>query len=318
MLERGGIENVQARSMKLSVVIPTYRRAESLNRCLEGLHKQIRPADEILVVTQTEDDESSRLLESWSEWPVLKKIQQPAGGAVSQYNSGLDASKGEVIAVTDDDAVPRPDWLLRIERYFMEFPDLGGVGGRDFVRENGVELHGDAHLIGVVQPFGRIVHNHHIGTRLLTNVDILKGVNMAFRAVAIGDLRFDTSLRGNGAQTCLDMAFSFGVQKRGWRLLYDPEVAVDHYPARRFDADQRGAPSIEAIENNSFNIYLTLRRHMRRGLRRRAALSWANWIGVERSPGILRGLVSGLKGDRFGIEMRQATKRAWVAAQRSA
>jgi len=25
----------------------------------------------------------------------------------------------------------------------------------------------------------------------------------------------------------------------GWKLIYDPRVAVDHYPAQRFDEDQR-------------------------------------------------------------------------------
>lgn len=281
--------------MKISVVIPTYRRPDSLNRCLEGLRKQVRSADEVLVVTQERDEESLRIAALWSHWPAVRVLRQAGGGAVAQYNLGLESSGGDVIAITDDDSVPRPDWLFRIERWMTEDKDLGGIGGRDVVHENGVPIPGTARLVGIVQWFGRIVHNHHLGTRVASNVDILKGVNMSFRAAAVADLRFDTDLRGEGAQVCLDMAFSLAVKKRRWRLLFDPEVIVDHFPAQRFDPDQRKAPTLQAIENSSYNLFLTVRRHMKRGWRRNMALGWAYWIGIERAPGVIRGLVSLLR-----------------------
>jgi cellulose synthase/poly-beta-1,6-N-acetylglucosamine synthase-like glycosyltransferase len=301
--------------VKISVVIPTYRRPDSLNRCLEGLQKQVRSADEVLVVTQKGDEESLRLPEVWSHWPALKVLRQSGGGAVGQYNLGLQSSRGDVIAFTDDDSVPRPDWLLRIERWLIENEDLGAIGGRDIVHENGIPVPGNARLVGVVQWFGRIVHNHHLGTCVAPDINILKGVNMSFRASAVGELRFDTDLRGQGAQVCLDMAFSLAVHKRKWRLLFDPEVIVDHFPAQRFDPDQREAPSFQAIENSSYNLFLTIRRHMKRGWRRRMALGWAYWVGIERTPGFLRGLLSLVRRDKAGISMRAAARRAWNAAK---
>ena len=301
--------------MKISVVIPTYRRPDSLNRCLEGLRCQARSADEVLVVTQDGDEESLRIAELWSHWPTVKVLRQTGGGAVGQYNLGLESSTGDVIAITDDDSIPRPDWLLRIERLLIENKDLGGVGGRDIVHENGVPIYGNARLVGIVQWFGRIVHNHHLGTRMGPDVDILKGVNMSFRTAAVGGTRFDTDLRGQGAQVCLDMAFSLAVQKRNWRLLYDPEVIVDHFPAQRFDPDQRHAPSFQAIENSSYNFFLTVRRHMKPGWRRNMALNWAYWVGIRHTPGLIRGLLSSLRGDKAGIAMRSAARRAWTEAK---
>ncbi|HET6145527.1 MAG TPA: glycosyltransferase family 2 protein [Candidatus Acidoferrales bacterium] len=302
--------------MKISVVIPTYRRADSLNRCLQGLQNQIRPPDEVVVVTRSGDGESNSLLDQWHTLPLRKLVCDDVKGAVSQYNLGLDQSQGDVIAVTDDDAVPRPDWLSRIERHFAQDDKLGGVGGRDIVYENGSPISGPAKAVGVVRWFGRIIHNHHLGSRKKSDVHILKGVNMSFKAMAIEGIRFDSDLRGQGAQTSLDLAFSLCVHKRGWRLLYDPELIVDHYPATRFDGDQRTAPDMQAIEDSSFNMYLTLRRHMRRGARRRTALLWAWSIGTERSPGWARGLLSHLRGDQLGIEMRNAARRAWNDAER--
>jgi hypothetical protein len=182
--------------------------------------------------------------------------------------------------------------------------------------ENGIPLRGDARLVGKVQWFGRIVGNHHLASRVYAKVDTLKGVNMAFRSAAIADTRFDTQLRGDGAQTSLDMAFSLAIQKKGWELVFDPAVAVDHYPARRFDDNQRAAPSMKAIGDTSFNHYLTLRRHMRSGFRQRMALLWAWAIGTKRIPGFIRGLLSAATGDKMGMEMRKASKQAWSEAKK--
>jgi len=41
--------------------------------------------------------------------------------------AGVERAEGDVIAFTDDDAVPRRDWLTRIASHF-EDPRVGGVG----------------------------------------------------------------------------------------------------------------------------------------------------------------------------------------------
>ena len=56
---------------------------------------------------------------------------------------------------------------------------------------------------------------------------------MSFRAEAIANVRFDSRLKGEGAQPREDTAFSVAVKPAGWKLAYDPAAAVDHYAARR-------------------------------------------------------------------------------------
>lgn len=56
------------------------------------------------------------------------------------------------------------------------------------------------YTIGVlIQWFGRIIGNHHLGVGLPQKVDFLKGANMSYRAQVLATLRFDTRLRGAGA-----------------------------------------------------------------------------------------------------------------------
>lgn len=301
--------------MKVSVVLPTYRRPDDLHRCLVGLQQQERLPDEVVLIVNQEDGPTQAFLTQWTHWPALKVVHTAQKGQVAQLNLGLQHSTGEVLAITDDDAVPQVSWLARIEQHFAANADLGGVGGRDIVHEHGTILSGDAQVIGSVLWFGRVVGNHHIGGRACASVDILKGANMSYRAKAVEGLQFDTDLRGQGAQICNDMAFSLGVRKRGWRLLYDPAVCVDHFPAQRFDADDRALPTPQALEDRAFNFYLALRRYMQPGLRKRAALLWAWLIGVKNSPGALRGLLARLRGDQRGKDLRRSTRQAWQAAR---
>ena len=302
--------------MKLSVMIPTYRRGESLSRCLNGLAMQARPADQVVVITRPDDEESRRVMTEWSGMLPITPVSIDRPGVVQAMNRGLEFVSGDVVCCTDDDAVPHPDWLQKIEHYFAADAQLGGVGGRDVVHEYGGVVPAGAAVVGVIQPLGRIVGNHHIGVGEEREVDLLKGVNMSWRMAAVGSSRFDEDLRGQGAQVYFEIGFSLKIKRKGWRIVYDPRVLVDHFPAQRFDSDQRRAPSEEATENAAYNYYLMLRRYLAR--RRFAALIWASLIGTPGIPGVVRGWTYAIKKNRDGMRMRELTARAWRDAKTAA
>ncbi|WP_230684083.1 glycosyltransferase family 2 protein, partial [Streptococcus pneumoniae] len=49
----------------ISVLIPTWNRADKLAICLEHISQQIRKADEVIVVVRLEDSESMRVVEKF-------------------------------------------------------------------------------------------------------------------------------------------------------------------------------------------------------------------------------------------------------------
>jgi glycosyltransferase involved in cell wall biosynthesis len=271
--------------MKISVLVPTYRRTSDLARCLDALARQQRAPDEVLVVCRGADEETQAWLaieKSRARLPLVK-VEVSQGGQVAALNAGLDAVTGDIVAITDDDAAPRPAWLHRIEAHFASAPNVGGVGGRDWVHEHGATLDASEPEVGRWQFPGRAIGNHHLGVGAARDVDFLKGANMSYRVSAIRDnaIRFDTRLRGTGAQVNNDMAFASAVRRAGWRLVYDPAVEVDHYPALRFDEDARavrGSRSWVAIENESYNLHLVIRDEYR-GVRRWIALMWLMAVG---------------------------------------
>ncbi len=161
---------------------------------------------------------------------------------------------------------------------------MGAVGGRDWVHEKGRLLDESRELVGQLTLSGKIIGNHHLGVGGAREVDMLKGANMSYRRAAIERLRFDTRLRGAGAQMHNDMGFSMHVQREGWKLVYDPAIAVDHFPAERFDDDRRDAASLNAISNGAHNLHLILREHLS-PLRREIAWWWWALVGTRVYPG---------------------------------
>ncbi len=272
--------------LTVSVVVPTHRRPRELARCLAGLLRQERAPDEVVIAVRESDFPTRAVLRgrSFASLPI-KEIVVNAKGQVASCNAALEAAHGDIIAITDDDAVPRVDWLRRIEAHFAADGQVGGVGGRDWVHIGSHALGGSKRVVGTVQWFGGVIGNHHLGVGPPRFVDVLKGANMSFRASAIRGVRFDPRLLGDGAQVNNDMAFSLAVRRSGWRIVYDPDVAVDHYAASRHDPDQRGHYSPGPLRHAAHNYTLTLLDHLSPG-RRVVFLIWAVLIGSRAQYGI--------------------------------
>ncbi|WP_126283632.1 glycosyltransferase family 2 protein [Burkholderia stagnalis] len=299
--------------MKISVLVPTYRRPADLARCLQALQRQARAPDEVIVVARPEDDATHERLADPSVGGALPLHVVPVDvpGQVAALNKGLDSAHGDIVAITDDDAAPRPDWLARVEAAFEADPRVGAVGGRDWVHEKGRVLDESRERVGQLTLSGKIVGNHHLGVGGAREVDMLKGANMSYRRDAIERLRFDTRLRGAGAQVHNDMAFSMRVQRDGWKLVYDPAIAVDHFPAERFDDDRRDAASLNAISNGAYNLHLILREHLPL-VRREIAWWWWTLVGTRVYPGFAHLLLS------LPAARRDRVREHWRAVRRGA
>ena len=267
------------RRLSVSVVVPTFKRHQDLARCLSALSRQVRPADEILVVVRNGDAESRQVLEAAEARCVT--VSKP--GLVASLNAGIDAAAGEIIAMTDDDAEPRSDWLARIEQQFQSRPCVGGVGGRDICPHRLVPKR----RVGTVQWFGRLIGNHDAGVGVAREVDTLKGVNMSFRRAALNGRRFDERLRGGGAEVDNELQLCLSLKRDGWRLLYDPQIIVDHWIAPRPAGDARSPAEVESVRAATHNNTLAILEHLPRAAKW-VFLAWAVCIGTRRDFGFVQ------------------------------
>jgi cellulose synthase/poly-beta-1,6-N-acetylglucosamine synthase-like glycosyltransferase len=304
--------------MCISVLVPSYRRAQDLRRCLAAIAGQRRAPEQVLVVARKGDTDTFTVLSEWQTALRLEVIEVEMPGQVHALNAGLARCTGDAVAITDDDAAPRPEWLARIERHFASDSRIGGVGGRDWIHRNGILDVGHNDVVGRIRWFGRVAGNHHLGNGRGRDVDILKGANCAFRMTAIRPIGFDVHLLGAGAQVHNDMVASLALKKAGWRLIYDPQVSVDHYMSERADSDRRSVLQLETIYQHAFNMAIALD-HIPAPMRRRAAKLWQILMGSRSEPGIVWALrlvpSYGVQALRFWRSAAAGRHAAWSKTQ---
>lgn len=201
--------------MKISIVICTYNRAESLKDPLESLLKQQKQDSldyEVIVVDNNSSDETKRVVESYMALfhGRLRYVFEQRQGLSHARNRGIREARGEVIAFTDDDVIVSENWIASIKA-FMENSDWDGVIGiSHWVRQNG-----------------------EIYTKRPKN-DLLigNGLNMIFRKGTLLKAGLFDGVLGAGSIGCAaeDTDLIYRLTKMGQKLTFCEEIVVHHKP----------------------------------------------------------------------------------------
>ncbi len=123
------------KGLKISVVICTYNRAAYITAALESLYSQTLPKDqfEVIVVNNRSTDNTKESCESYisahgdANFFYYEELQQ---GASFARNTGAATAISPLLCFMDDDSIAEEHYLERIVRFFEEYSDAGGLGGR--------------------------------------------------------------------------------------------------------------------------------------------------------------------------------------------
>jgi glycosyltransferase involved in cell wall biosynthesis len=94
----------------VSIIIPTYNRADILRNALDSALGQTYTNTQIIVVDDGSTDSTAELVK---QYPKVEYILQKHAGQAAARNCGLWHSKGSVIASLDSDDIWNPDFLMR-------------------------------------------------------------------------------------------------------------------------------------------------------------------------------------------------------------
>ncbi len=119
--------------LRISVVIATLGRPQSLAACLRSLEEQQEPPSEVVVVVDGERTAAVQaVLDGCAARARLNLKQLSNGrrlGAPYSKNRGAEAARGDIVAFLDDDITVLPDWTVQLKRGYEACPGVVGVGG---------------------------------------------------------------------------------------------------------------------------------------------------------------------------------------------
>lgn len=93
---------------RLSVVIPVFNNPEGITQTLKELTKCIYSGPVEIIVVDNASSDSTR--DAIKKFPV-KYLFEKKPGSYAARNLGISHSRGEIIAFTDSDCWPDPDWI---------------------------------------------------------------------------------------------------------------------------------------------------------------------------------------------------------------
>lgn len=89
----------------VSVIIPTYNRADALRRALDSVFAQTHKADEVCIVDDGSSDNTEAIMRT--EYPDVRYVKQENKGVSAARNRGVELTEGDWIAFLDSD----DEWL---------------------------------------------------------------------------------------------------------------------------------------------------------------------------------------------------------------
>ena len=105
-----------------SIIVPVFALPAQLAECLEAM-SHLRPPPggfEVIVVDDGSPEALDRVTESYRDKLNLTLLRQTNRGPASARNAGSLAARGSLLAFTEADCRPKPDWLTALAHCFQQ------------------------------------------------------------------------------------------------------------------------------------------------------------------------------------------------------
>lgn len=112
---------------RVSVILPTYNRADLIAETLETLLAQTRPVDEILVIDDGSTDDTAQRVAAFGD--RVRYHHKENGGKSAALNQGLAMIEGDCVWICDDDDLILPDACARLMKELENHPELDYCAG---------------------------------------------------------------------------------------------------------------------------------------------------------------------------------------------
>lgn len=199
----------------ISVIIPVYNDFKRLKKCIHSLMEQTFEPLEIIIVdnnsTLEEKEKIKNLVCNKSNLIMLEedKIQ----GSYAARNKGLKYAKGDIIAFTDSDCIPKSNWIEKIKEGFIK-KETDAIAGRiEFIFNDKDSLGEIVDSLISMQNKEKVRRR---GVAVTANLAVKKSI---FNKIGL----FNPNLKSGG-----DINWTNKLTKLGFDLMYDEKMVVEH------------------------------------------------------------------------------------------
>lgn len=229
--------------IRASVGIATHMRPGYLDDLLARLAAQTRAPDEVVVVDDSRDDRTRKVVEdhrrgAFEGTPTDVVYERMANEGTNQQdarNRIVELASGDLLCFLDDDTVPVHGWLEATLSAYRSDPAIVGVGGPAIRTDRDLEpvedVVSDPPARNRVSEYGEVVDaSGHWVPEDPVYTDVLRGANMTFEADALRAVGgFDSAYGGPAIFEEWDLMVR--VARACGDLLYHPDALVYHVEA---------------------------------------------------------------------------------------
>lgn len=204
----------------VSVIVPVYNGSASINRLLDALEAQRYPVGlrEFIIADDASTDDTLQKVETHAGHFQIVRCTPNKGSYVAR-NAALRQARGDILAFTDADCIPDPDWLSQGVSA-MQRQGSGLVAGAVTItpRDVGSAVQYYDAAFGIQQ------------AHFAKNLKFGATANLFVHRDSMARLgRFDETLRSGGDRKLCERGAAMGMPLR-----YCPQSNVHHLPRLSF------------------------------------------------------------------------------------
>ena len=210
----------------VSIVIPTFNKAEYLYQCLESLLANTDVPFELIVVDDASEDDTPKLLDRLKNVTCVRNEENLE--FIRTCNRGIRLAIGRYLLFLNNDVTVTPSWLSTLVATIERDSRCGAVHGK-LVRPDGTlqEAGSIVWRDGSALGYGRDDDPSKPEYGYLREVDFGSAACLLVRAELVHKLGgFDERYVPAFYE---DVDLCFGVRRLGYRVLFQPDVSVYHY-----------------------------------------------------------------------------------------
>jgi len=217
--------------MDISILIATYRRAQSLKRVLENFVnlKTSSLSWEILIADNADDLEARSTVRLFEDRLPVRCFIEHKKGKNAALNRILPEAKGDIFVFTDDDIAADKDWLTEILEGIKRWPEYSIFGGR--ILPYNSKIIPDEFKCFSSYPYLYGVADWSIQEGEYDSIKVF-GPNMIVRSdiFAKGHCFCESvGPSGNNYITGSESEFLLRMHDKGYKAVYLPKALVYHY-----------------------------------------------------------------------------------------